>query len=968
MPQPENRSDAFVSYRRLDVEFVKDFVEALRTNDKEIWIDWEDIPPGSESFTDDIRRGIEGADAFIAILSPDYLESKYTVDLELQYALDLKKKVIPVVYRKFDGYEVPTGIGHINWIYCTPHAGQDNTLEESIPRVLDALDVDFAYVRDHTRLLQRAREWEENDRHHSYLLSGKEIHIAETWLAQSTTKQPTASQLHHEFIQSSQQHENQIIRRNLMIAVFVTVFSLVLAGIAFVQWQEAVEQRGIAEEQRAIAVVERDRAEEQQRLSDSRRLAVQSLVALNSGEVDLSLLLGLEALRSADTVEAVGSLVSAFEDTPYIETYLYDHATPLTTVAYHPTDPIAVTGAEDGSFVMWDMTTQETHYRYNPDDNEIWDIAFHPEGTYFVIGTADGSLRLIDTETGRLINQIENAHQGIITSVNFSTDGSLLATTSYDSNVIIWQADTLSDDDPEFTILLADDSETTHTDWILDASWNPDGTQLAVITWDNVLQIWNVAEGDLVFDPLRLSIGAGNFSLSATWSPDGQFIIMGDVLGTIRFVDASSGQLIDFQLSRHTDHIREMVYHPSSEYFASVSHDGSIILWDAGNGQPITDNPIVVHDNHVNGVAFSSDGTQMLTAGDDGRVVLFDMTQPDLLATHVLSHDNEVYQVLYADDRVLSVGLDGNVYQTDTTTNETIVLFTPDIGRFTAADLSDDGTLLALVTDTGIVQVRDMVSGEPIGESFIAHDASIFGVAFRPDGTQLATAADDSLIRLWDITDLRAGNTSDMIELRGHDDGILDVTWHPTEPILASASRDGSVMLWNIETREPVAILNGHTDDVETVVFNPVGDLLVSGGRDNQILLWDVPTVLSGDDTQPEMLGSHTDWVLSLAFRPDGEMLVSGGRDRAIMLWDMPTLQSIGGALRHHDSWVWSVAVSPDGQSVASGGRDNQLILWDINRDNWQTLACRIANRSLNPDEWRQYRPAQDYQQTCQSE
>ena len=53
-------------------------------------------------------------------------------------------------------------ISHINWIYFTPHAGHKNDFEESFPRVIEAMEVDFDYVRSHTRLLQRANQWQEN--------------------------------------------------------------------------------------------------------------------------------------------------------------------------------------------------------------------------------------------------------------------------------------------------------------------------------------------------------------------------------------------------------------------------------------------------------------------------------------------------------------------------------------------------------------------------------------------------------------------------------------------------------------------------------------------------------------------------------------------------------------------------------------------------------------------------------------
>lgn len=953
-------NDMFISYRRIDVDFVKKFVDATKTEGKEVWVDWEDLPPGSEQFTDDIKRGIEGSDVFISILSPDYLESEYCVDLELGYATQLHKKIIPIVYRKFDDYPIPEGISHINWIYFTPHAGQDNAFDESFSRVIEALEVDFDYVRNHTRLLLRATEWQENNHTNSYLLTGEGITESEAWLAQSATKRPLASVHHHEFIQASRHWERQKTRRNLLIALFVTILSIFLAGFAFLQWQVASEQRAIAEQQRAIAVDERN-------LSDSRRLAVQSRVVLDTGEVDLSLLLGLEAIQSADTLEAIGSLVTVFENNPYLDTYLYEHPAPLTSVAYHPSEPMMVTGAENGSLSIWDMDTLSVIHAISATGNEVWDINYHPNGEQFAVGLEDGSIMIYSSDDGAILGQVEGAHDGIITSLTYSPSGEHIVTTSYDSNAIVWQTDTLLTDTPEFNILRVDDTETTHNDWILDADFSPDGEQLAVMTWDNVSQIWNMTSGTMAFEPLRLSAETTSFSVSITWSPDGRFILMGDVSGNIRFVDANSGTLVDFLLSRHTDHVREMVYSPDGTFFASVSHDGSLILWNANNGQLITDAPIVVHSSDVNGVTFSPDGTQMITVSDDGRAVLFDMTRPSLLGENVLTHESEIYQVIYMDttEGILSAGLDGNVYFTDATTHDSQILLEPNIGRLTAIALSSDETLLALATDTGSIQLWDITTREPLTDAFTAHTATIFSLAFSSDSTQLASAGDDNKILIWNIEALVDKNGFDFQELSGHADGIFDVAWHPSQSMLASASRDDTVRLWDTKTMKMVALLDGHTDDVEALIFSPDGDVLVSGGRDNTIILWDVASALTDEEPLAEFLGGHTNWVLSLAFSPDGNYLVSGGRDGSIILWDIESLQILGESLTYHDSWVWSVDVSPDNQSVVTGGRDNRMVVWDISIANWKSHACQIANRSLTEGEWVQYRSKSDYTLTC---
>ena len=101
MPETKSRFDVFISYRRSNVEFVKKFLAALEATGRNAWIDWEDIPPGAENFSDEIINGIDGSNAFIPILSPDYLDSEYCL-MELHRAVELKKRIIPIIYEKFE--------------------------------------------------------------------------------------------------------------------------------------------------------------------------------------------------------------------------------------------------------------------------------------------------------------------------------------------------------------------------------------------------------------------------------------------------------------------------------------------------------------------------------------------------------------------------------------------------------------------------------------------------------------------------------------------------------------------------------------------------------------------------------------------------------------------------------------------------------------------------------------------------
>src|SRR5262245_40855095 len=254
-----DRSDIFISYRRADVEFTKQICKVLKDTGRELWVDWEDILPGVEGFTDEIQRGIEGADAFICILSPSYLESEYCL-LELREALRLKKRVVPVVLKKFEPQPPPDGIGHINWVYFTPHAGQENTFEQSMPKVIEALEADYAYVREHTRWLLRAIDWDKGERNKSYLLKDTEIEKAERWQVTAIAKRPSPTELQGEYILTSRAYQRQQQRRITAVIGVLLAFAVVAAIFAGLQWKAAVAARNDALQQKAIADDQREKA------------------------------------------------------------------------------------------------------------------------------------------------------------------------------------------------------------------------------------------------------------------------------------------------------------------------------------------------------------------------------------------------------------------------------------------------------------------------------------------------------------------------------------------------------------------------------------------------------------------------------------------------------------------------------------------------------------------------------------
>lgn len=194
----------FVSYSRQDTEFTRRLTDRLQADGLEAWVDWQDIPP-SVDWMKEIQKGIEDADVFLFLVSPDSIASRICAD-EVEHAIQNGKRVIPVIVRDFDAKSAPDTIRHLNWIFFS--RPQDE-FEHSFEHVLAAIRTDYDWVQVHRRLQVKALEWQRNHSEESFLLRGKDLQDAEAQLIVNGEKDPHPTELQNTFVSKSREVENK---------------------------------------------------------------------------------------------------------------------------------------------------------------------------------------------------------------------------------------------------------------------------------------------------------------------------------------------------------------------------------------------------------------------------------------------------------------------------------------------------------------------------------------------------------------------------------------------------------------------------------------------------------------------------------------------------------------------------------------------------------------------------------------
>ena len=557
--RPE-QPDVFLSYSRKDSDFARRLGEALAARDKEVWADWEDIPATAE-WRGEIASGIDAADSFAFVISPDSLRSE-ECGKELAHALEHGKRIVPLLYRDANGLAVPPELSSRNWIFFRA----EDDFHDAVDTFVEALETDLDWVRAHTRLLVRAREWELRNHDKSLLLRGSDLREAEHRLASvSPQAEPQPTQLQREYTLASRRAQSRRQRITIAAVGIALAVTVVLAVLAWIQRNDAIDNAHTAR---------------------SRELATAAAGQLETNP-ELSVLLARQAVDQKRTAEAENVLRRALSLSNVIATTV-PHGGWVAGVSFSRDGRRLLTASRDATARISDAATGRRLVTFRGHKNWVPSAVFSPDEQRVLTASSDGTARIWDAGTGKQL-LVLSGHRGRVTRAEFSRDGARVVTCGLDHTARIWDAQT-----GEQLVVLRG-----HRKWVTRALFDASGTRVATASDDGTARIWDATTGE----QLQLFDGGGGFVLALALSPDGARLATGSTNGTARLWRVSGGPPIELQGHVPGKVITYAAFSPDGARLATASSDTTARVWDGRTGTFLFE--LRGHTDAVTSVTFS---------------------------------------------------------------------------------------------------------------------------------------------------------------------------------------------------------------------------------------------------------------------------------------------------------------------------------------------------------------------------
>jgi WD40 repeat protein/tetratricopeptide (TPR) repeat protein len=728
------------------------------------------------------------------------------------------------------------------------------------PRLMEMLDKDRDFLRARTRAAAAAEHWRRESRHDDFLLhEGRPLAEATELLK---TRRDDLEPETIEFIDRSVRCQARQRRRRhrVAIALALTILLTALFGTAAALTTLAMIR---IEGERRNTEIARQKADKARGDAESARNEAN---AAREGEANAKKELRLRLVQNVDVANGFQAIDRG--DTFGSLAWFAD------ALRLELGDP----GREETHRIRLATTLRQcpkvTQILFH--DGPVSEVVFSPDGSRVLTASEDGTARVWDAATGQPLAP-PMKHEKRVFHAEFSSDGRRVLTASEDGTARVWDAAT-----GHPTIML------NHASVVRHASFSPDGRRVLTGCGDATARVWDVATGKTITQPMRHE----HWVNYVEFSPDGRRALTASYDRTARVWDASTGQPLTPPM-RFEGWVCHAEFSPDGRSVLTASADNSARVWDAATGQPLT--PPMRHENGLVHAEFSPDGRRIVTAssfiyGRSGAARVWDTATGQPL-TPPMRHEESVAHAAFSPDGRRIVTATG-------------VMF----GR------------------SGAAQVWDASTGQPLTPP-LKHEGPVEHAAFSPDSRRVLTASFDKTARIWDLA---VGQL--ISQPLKHDEKLMDAAFSSDGKRVVTASQGGTARVWDAATGQPLTPPLRHENYVGHAEFSPDGRRVLTTSGSSSARVWDAAT---GQPLTPPMRHKAYGGADHAAFSPDGRRIVTAGTllsgrvKDAAWVWDVASGQTLTPPMNHEDT-VNLAAFSPDGRRVLTASRDKTARVWDV--------------------------------------
>ena len=952
----------FLSYSRKDKPAAQRLHAALTAGSRDVWIDWEDIPP-TAAWWAEICTAIEAADAVLFLISPDSAASKVCAD-ELAHAQALRKRLLPLAVRDVEPGAVPPVVAALNWIFVRD--GDD--FDAGVATLFEALGTDLDWLHAHTRLLVRAGDWQRHGEETSYLLRGADLDAARRWREGAEGKKPLPAPLHDTYLDASGRAEAveidhlQGLYRSALARQLAAQAALMqretdnLLDRSMLLAAESVRRMPNAEADRSLREGLRLRAVQIARWAQEGRpgkLAASPcgrFIASGSsvhGELVLRDASDGRVLRS----DAVGDDFDTTIFLPGADAVVVMTASTLMrvdiaggaprSIGTHPgnarslcavpdRDAVvsvgtggAVCHAADGSGVRWTL----------PLDAEAWVAAADPEGQLVAVGASDCVIRVVDAATGQLQHTLAHgterpvmllergASDAGIVALAFGGDPLRLASGGLDGTTRVWD--------------LADGRELqqgSHARDVLCVALHGGRGLVASGGLDRQLRLWPAAGGaEIARLPHQGAVTA------VAWTDNGHWLASscGDGCARLWRVDNDS-RVTEASREVLSDWATQICF--AGDHLVAASESGAVVLF--GIGAPADRG--LDHDYALKDAACNDEGSRVVVHIDDPNMIDYDVAGG--WAWRKLEQPNFGDGAWFTrDGALITSNWDGGVREYDAATLGLSHL-QPHGGRVWKAVLSHDQQHIATAVQSE-PYARIWRRGAEVPDFVLAHTAQVRTIDSSTDDALLATGCDDGSVRGWNFAD------GTLRWQHRHEGVVWSVAFDAAGRRVASVADDAELVIRDAYSGDELHRLPQPAAPDE-VAFSPDGRWLAlrfSFRGPHHVRIWALPS-----------LELHAEFAFEgqvnvMAWNADGTRLAVAAEEGMVRVFDVAARREQ--VRLRFAGWCGCVVWVPQTQELLTASGDGALRINCVDPGRMVALAERRVPRWLTDDEWRQYLP-----------